>query len=287
MQEIPLYHLEKFQEQRSRQLPYQVDVFDQNRKFDVVYPHRHDFYEILFITQGNGLHTIDFQEYSVNPPCLFFLCSGQIHSLKLSEDVKGFIFLFTSEFFLMNKKDEHQLLEFPFFYPLDKENPPLYLQKFEAEKLIFWFQDACAENKELKNDSEPMIRCFLDLILLFCKRIYPKKNDSEQKKGKILVKKFLQLIDKHYKNMRSVNEYAQLLHLTANHLNETVKHLTGRTATDLIREKVILEIKKMLIYTDLGVSEIAFQFQFEDQSYFSKYFKKEVGCAPMTFRKKS
>lgn len=283
---IPLYSIDRFQKKSDHQKQYNIEVFDKNRDFKVTYPHRHDFYEILFLTEGTGVHTIDFQEHKVRPNAVFFLSPGQIHSLQLSQDIRGYIFLFTSEFYLLNKQDKNKLLELPFFYNIANTTYPLYLKKEEAQLLTDLFKQACEENSKNLSDSPELIRSFLDIILLLCKRLYPVNEDEKMKKGNLLVKRFKQLIEEKYYENKSVKEYAELLSVTANHLSETVKNITGRTSTDLINDKLILEIKRMLLHTELTVSEIAFQLNFADQSYFSRYFRKNTGTTPNEFRKK-
>lgn len=286
MKHIPLYGIEKFKKKVDHRDQYQIDVFTKHRNHNVEYPHRHNFYEILFITQGTGTHTIDFNTYEIKPYSIFFLSSGQVHSLDLSDDINGFVFLFTSEFYLLNKQDQNKLLELPFFYSLSKETPPLYLKEnIDCELFRDLFARAHMEYSEPKEDSEEIIRAFLDIILLLSKRLYPvQATETKKQTGKLLVKKFKQLIEDKYHENLSVKDYATILAVTPNHLNETVKNLTGLTATDLIRDKVIIEIKRMLQHTELTISEIAARLNFEDQSYFSKYFKKHTGKSPGEFR---
>ncbi|MFL5728134.1 MAG: helix-turn-helix domain-containing protein [Cytophagaceae bacterium] len=282
---IPIYSIDRFKKKSGHPDQYEIEVFDKNRDFKVTYPHRHDFYEILFITQGHGDHTIDFHEYKVRPNTVFFLSPGQIHDLRLSEDIRGYIFLFTSEFYLLNKQDKNHLLELPFFYSISRENPPLHLEKAgDYELLTDLFRQACQENDRNLDDSPELIRSLLDIILIICKRLYPHQEKESKKKGHLLVKKFKQLIEEKYAENSSVKDYASLLSVTPNHLSETVKSITGRTSTDLINDKMILEIKRMLMHTELGISEIAYQLNFSDQSYFSKYFKNITGMSPNEFR---
>jgi AraC family transcriptional regulator, transcriptional activator of pobA len=282
---IPIYSIDRFKKKSGHPEQYEIEVFDKNRDFKVTYPHRHDFYEVLFITQGNGKHTIDFHEYKIRPNTIFFLSPGQIHELELSEDIKGYIFLFTSEFYLLNKQDKNHLLELPFFYSISNENPPLYLEKSgDYDLLVDLFKQACDENNKNLDDSPELINSILDIILIICKRLYPKKTEEKKRKGYLLVKKFKQLIEEKYHENISVKEYAALLSVTANHLSETVKSITGKTSTDLINTKMILEIKRMLTHTELTVSEISYRMNFTDQSYFSKYFKNVTGVSPNEFR---
>jgi AraC family transcriptional activator of pobA len=284
---IPLYSIEKFSRQSGKR-QYEIEVFDINRDFKVDYPHRHDFYEILFITRGTGSHQIDFKNYIVKPNTIFFLSPGQIHSLSLSEDIYGYIFLFTSEFYLLEKTDKNKILELPFFYNISNENPPLELSTGEdISFLTNLFGRASNENIRNSDAAPELISSILDLILLYCKSIYHQEKISpKMKKGKLLVKKFKQLIEEKYEDNMQVKDYSSLLAVTPNHLNETVKNLMGRTASDLINEKMIIEIKKMLLYTDFSITEIADQLNFSDQSYFSRFFKNQTGLSPKEFRLK-
>ncbi|CAM3995109.1 AraC family transcriptional regulator [Flavobacterium branchiophilum] len=286
--DIPVYSIDTFISKTENAIHFQVEPFDIHRNFKVTYPHRHDdFYEILFITEGTGQHIIDFQSYDIKPFSLFFLSPGQVHELILSPDVKGYIFLFTSGFYHFNKTNTSKIFELPFFYNLDQKNPPLYLQNLQdKENLILMFKNAILETLSQKEDYEEVVRAILDLILIQCKRIYPKTSVIFQTpKGIILTKKFKQIIEQNYQNNWSIQQYAAQLHITANHLSEIVKLHTSRTPTDLVNDRMIIEIKRLLIHTNCSVSEIAYQLNFSDASYFSKYFKKQTQIAPLEFRK--
>ena len=286
---IPVYSIEKFNTGNKRDFLVQVEPFDANRHFQVEYPHRHDFYEILFLTKGSGFHIIDFKKYTIQPNVIFFLAPGQVHSLELSDDVEGYIFLFTSEFYLFNKQNKNELLELPFFYNLSSETPPLYL-KYNKDIVEFadFFTKASTEIKERKQGFETAVIAFLDLILIKCNRLYPRFLPSKtSKKGKLLVKRFKQLIDENYQEHRKVRDYADMLHITPSHLTEVVKELTGKSSQELIQEKLIIESKKLLTYTELNATQIAFRLNFKDQSYFSKFFKKHTNLTPVQFQRES
>lgn len=289
MKQVPIYGIDKFNRKQEVGIQYQIEVFDKDRDFKVSYPHRHDdFYEILFITQGTGIYTIDFQQYEIKANTVFFLSPGQIHELQLSDDIQGFIFLFSSAFYHVNKTDLYKLFELPFFYTLGKETPPLFLEHAAQRTLLAeFFEKAISENEQDLAEKDDAIRAFLDLILIHCKRLYPEFLDEKMSKGKLLVKRLKQLIEEKCQENFSVKEYAELLNVTPSYLSETVKSLTGRTSSDLINDRMILEIKRMLVHSELTVSEIAFQLHFADQSYFSKYFKKLTQLSPLEFRAKA
>lgn len=288
MKQIPLYSISTFiHGNKPFYQPYLVEVFDKNRHFDVVYPHRHDFYEILFIIKGSGFYQIDFNKYELLPNTIFFVSPGQVHEIQFSDDVFGFIFLFTGDFYLINKTDKNILNQFPFFDNLKLETKPLNL---DLEKNIAFIQMMFSKAADLSSENEydidDEIRAILDLILMFCKRNYPQTQiENKLKKGKNRLSEFQNLIQKNYLQNWTLKQYADILNITPNHLNEIVKFNTGTTATALIDQKIILEIKRVLLHTDLNVTEIAQKFGFEDQSYFSRFFKRHVGVSPKEYKK--
>ncbi len=289
MNKIPIYGLQNFRKTDEHSMLYQVEIFDANRHFQVSYPHRHDFYEILYITNGSGWHIIDNERYMVTPPCIFFLSPGQAHKLEFSHDIDGFIFLFTSEFYLSQQKNNNRLLEFPFFFSAEQKNPPLLLNN-SADSLFLkgLFSRSCYETTHSKHQTSELIRSFLDLILLTCNNLYPDKLRSiHTKKGHILVKRFLCLIEENYQKNLRINDYASLLAITPNHLTQMVKQVTGKTSIELLQEKLIVEVKRLLIHSNASISEISQIMNYPDQSYFTKFFKKYTGITPLQYRKES
>ena len=91
-EQLPVYSLQSFSSPERKSQQFQVEVFDANRHFSVKYPHRHDFFEVLFLKKGSGYHVIDGNKYEIQPPCVFFMSPGQAHKLELSNDIEGYIF---------------------------------------------------------------------------------------------------------------------------------------------------------------------------------------------------
>ncbi len=285
---IPVYSLHNFSSQGRISQQFQVEVFDANRHFSVKYPHRHDFFEVLYLSKGSGFHIIDGNKYEIQPPCVFFMSPGQAHKIEFSNDIEGYIFIFTSEFYLINQTNQNRLIEFPFFFTIRQENRPLMLEsKQDVQFLETLFKKGIAEIEKREKFSVDLLRSVLDLVLTSCAVLYkPDENLLPKGKGNIVVKKFLQLVEENYQNNLTVNEYADKLSITPNHLTQTVNQLTGKTSSQIIKAKQVLEIKRLLVHTNLSVTEIAGQLNFPDQSYFSKFFKREAGLSPLQYRVK-
>lgn len=283
---LPVYSLDNFIPPERKSQQFQVEVFDANRHFAVKYPHRHDFFEVLYLKKGSGFHVIDGNNYEIKPPCVFFMSRGQAHKLELSQDIEGYIFIFTADFYLLNRTDQNRLIEFPFFYTIHQDNPPLQLEnETDIRFLEDLFRMGIAEIKQKADYSAEMLRSLLDLILTTCAARYRvSENLMNKGKGQILVKRFFHFLEENHRKNLTLNEYAQMIGVTANHLTQTIKQLTGKTSSQIIKDKQLLEIKRLLVHTNLSVSEIAAQLNFDDQSYFTKFFKRETGKTPLQFR---
>ncbi|MBC8005632.1 MAG: AraC family ligand binding domain-containing protein, partial [Verrucomicrobia bacterium] len=214
-EQLPVYSLHNFSSPERKSQQFQVEIFDANRHFSVKYPHRHDFFEVLYLAKGSGYHVIDHNKYEIKPPCIFFMSPGQAHKLELSQDIEGFIFIFTSDFYLQNRSDQNSLIEFPFFYTLQQDNPPLLLENKEDVQFIErLFQQGIAEIKKNTYSIE-MLRSILDLILTTCASRYKTSDNTPGKgKGHILVKRFYQLVEEHYHKNMTLSDYADLLTVT-------------------------------------------------------------------------
>lgn len=285
---IPVYSLHNFSSNGNVSQQFQVEVFDANRHFSVKYPHRHDFFEVLYLSKGTGFHVIDGNKYEIKPPCVFFMSPGQAHKIEFSSDIEGYIYIFTPEFYLINQTNQNRLIEFPFFFTIRQENRPLMLDSADdIQFLVTLFNKGITEIEKGNQFSVDLLRSVLDLILTSCAVLYkPDEKLISKGRGNIMVKKFLQLVEENYHKNLTVNEYAGMLAITPNHLTQTVTLLTGKTTSQIIKAKQVLEIKRLLVHTNLSVTEIAGRLNFPDQSYFTKFFKRETGFSPLQYRVK-
>jgi AraC-like DNA-binding protein len=129
-------------------------------------------------------------------------------------------------------------------------------------------------------------RAALLQLLILVSRYVPETNTQQPGQyNSLLMRNFRQLIEKNYKEKKLTKEYAAMLYVTPNHLNALSKDVTGLSAGELIRDRILLEAKRLLINAQINISQIAAELGFIDNSYFTKFFKKYVGFTPEIFRK--
>jgi len=117
--------------------------------------------------------------------------------------------------------------------------------------------------------------------------LYLKQNDtSERKKYKSIYKNFKQLVVNHVLEEVKVSDYAKRLFVSAGHLNDVVKEITGKNAKNIINEQRILEAKRLLFWTNTPIREVAYKTGFDDPAYFTRFFKKYTGMLPSDFQNK-
>lgn len=249
------------------------------------FPHKHNFYQLVYFSKGSGSHSIDFVHFPVGPGQIYFMIPGQVHTWDFANTPDGYIANFSDQYFHSLIADPRYLDQFPFFSGTAREQV-IEIPVGARQQVETIFQTVVREansSLELRHD---FVRTALIQLFISVDRLITK--DGATKQGifnSMVLKNFQALIELHYKDKRLTRDYAAMLYITPNHLNATCKHLTGRSAGELIRDRVLLEAKRLLVNAKLPVSGIAMELQFADNSYFSKFFKKYTGVTPEVFRK--
>jgi AraC-like DNA-binding protein len=260
--------------------------------------HRHSFYHLVLFTRGGGTHTIDFVTYPVEAGQIYFMIPGQVHSWLFDGNVDGYIVHFNEELFTSFLSDGQYLERFHFFSGSSEEGVcmlpsaslPLAVALFEsmleagrASKTEGGQWSGAWAHAEMGLD---MIRIKLLELFILVERLETRARENNVPPQKLaLVRAFKQLIDKRFRELKLPKEYAEMLHVTPNHLNAVCTDLVGKTAGDLIRDRVVLEAKRLLVNADLSITQIAYELNFADGSYFTKFFRKYAGVTPEEFRR--
>ncbi len=257
-----------------------------NRYSNLAAPHRHSFYHLLFFTEGGGRHTIDFHHFDVRPHQVYFMVPGQVHSWNFAGKMEGYIVNFSEAFFRSFLLRQDYLDSFTFLQG-QPENSVLNLAGATGAEVSLLFEkiiDTAGFSPRFRND---LIRTLLlQVFIIVQDNVETGKETGALPKGNSWLRNYQKLIGQHFLTLRLPGEYAALLSITPNHLNALCKEQLGVQAGQLIRDRIILEAKRLLINVDLSVSEIAYKLNYKDNSYFSRSFKKAAGMTPEAFRRR-
>ncbi|MEO8146611.1 MAG: AraC family transcriptional regulator [Bacteroidia bacterium] len=246
--------------------------------------HRHDYYEIFIFEKGGGSHFIDFSVFDIKSRNIHFVSPGQVHHLRRSKGSRGFVIMFSKEVFHLNIHDKIELIELPFF--AGSQSNPLLCNEVDFETLLSLLKVMEQENKAAHNFKNEVLQSYLKIFLLKAKEIYERTRQQPAITEHVshdVISKFKRLIELHFKEKHLVNDYAKLLNITPNHLNETCKKMLDRNAGEMIKERLVLESKRLLMHSSLSQKQIAYELNFKDPSHFSKFFKKQTNLNPQEF----
>lgn len=247
--------------------------------------HRHSFYHLVFFTKGSGQHQIDFDTFEVKPNLIYFMVPGQVHSWNFSSEPDGYIINFSATYFsdLLLKQD--YLGKFSFFSGSTHQQV-LNLTEQASDKVVDIFEQMLREGENHKPWQDDLVKVLLLQLFIEIERTVNAVHHSPNNPyNDTILRNFQQLIEQNYANLKLPKQYAALLYITPNHLNALCNEFMGMSAGKMIRNRILLEAKRLLINLDLRVAEVAYQLNFEDQSYFVKFFKKYEGLTPDKFRK--
>lgn len=249
--------------------------------------HKHSFYHLVYFTKGKGVHTIDFTNYAIEEGCIYFMIPGQVHHWKFEEDeVEGYVINFSDIFFDQIFLSSFVIDQFTFFNVFS-DLQMLKLSENIRPRIVEIFEIILKEMG--KSDEYTMMMIAAEMLRLFIlvSRELPVKATilSNGNRSSVFLKQFFNLIEDNFKELRLPKDYASLLYVTSNHLNFVCKDNLNRSAGEIIRNRILLEAKRMLVNYDLSVANIAMELSFFDTSYFIKFFKKYTGYTPDTFRK--
>ena len=247
------------------------------------YPQRMEGCLFLLCTRGECDITIHLSEYKIQKNNIVTILPGTfVHVHRQSPDCRLFLVGFNKELLnginIFNSTMNYlsALIDTPII-PLRPETAGLFQDYFML--LIKMKRTEAKPNKDLVSTK-------LLTILHGVGSIHQKTNVTTRtsNRGEEIVKRLVRYIIKHYTKERSVAFYADLLHISPQHLSTTVNKITGKTVTDIIAKLVITDAEAKLKSTDLTIQEIAYSLNFPEISFFGKYFKRYTGMSPKQYR---
>lgn len=240
-------------------------------------PHKHNnYFEIIYLSGGSGFHTIDFRKFEVTPPVIFFVRQEQTHHFDLEGEPAGFVAILKRTFVQKSLDNELKLL-------LTKLSSQHCLSVSDNQTIDQLFQLLAKEyivnSEQSFHIIEGLLKALLAKILSIAK---PAIRSSELRSD--LYQSFLELLQAGTVVKNSVQFYAEQLNTSPQNLNAACRKAIDQSSTEVLANFIISEAKRLLLYTNNTVSQIALTLDFIDASHFVKYFKRITGQTPQSFR---
>lgn len=266
-------------------LALKIFSFENNSHFDHL--QRLNYYSLIWMKKGSGTVKADFSEYSFSQNTLFAFSPFQPFMFHVSGPVEGIVLNFHPDFFCIHKHHQEIACNGVLFNniyspPFVIIDPPAYdtiemtLKQLQAE-----LQNPALAQYEL-------LVSYLKIFLITASRLktgeqYKIQSNTDNKEPFIL-QNLKNYIETHFKTKHSPSDYAELLNISPKALAKITKTHFNKTLTDLISERIIIEAKRELYLTNKAVKEIAFELGYDDEHYFSRFFKNNADVSPQMYR---
>lgn len=247
-------------------------------------PHSLTFYDILLVTRGRGTYYLDDERHRVAPGTVLITRPGQIRRWEV-EHLDGACVFFTLDFIREVFADARFLDQFAYWRPR-RATGAMVLPAAERRQYLRRFALMAQELAEPRADASDLLRARLYEMLVLLNRWYLARHPSAvagESHG--LVDRFQAMVERDFRRQQRVNDYASRLRVSPGHLNVLCRAHLGHSASAEIHRRLVLEAKRMLLYTNKPAFAVAAELGFADPAYFGRFFRRESGETPRQFRR--
>jgi AraC family transcriptional regulator, transcriptional activator of pobA len=236
-------------------------------------------YVLVYCSSGKLDITIDEQTFALTPGEVITITSGQFHCIRRSSEAKGFLLEFTLDFFCKNDKDIELIFHNGLFCHFAM-NEVIRVESSFVETQLGIIQE---ELRRQPYQYLISVHSRIELILVDLNRAKVNCGDEIWKPDALFLK-FLEAVRNNFEHGYPLSQFANMLGTTELKLNELAKLHAGKTAQNVIYGLIASEAKRLLLYEDLSIKEIAYRLGFNDPFYFSNFFKKQTKLSPKQYR---
>jgi len=243
-------------------------------------PHKHNnYFEIIYLSGASGTHTIDLEKYDIKPPMFFLIRKDQMHCWDIQSEPTGYVVIIKKSFV-----DDSLDLEMKHLFSEISKSTCIYPKETHVIEQILelmTIEYSVSKHTESNIVLEGLLKALLAKLIHI-----PQSKEHAFKKQTNVFELYKSLLNTSEKLINNVSHYANLLNTTPQNLNAICRKEAQMSAGELLSEYIIIEAKRLLVYTDLTVTEIGINLGFSDNSHFTKYFKRFTQKTPTAFRQK-
>lgn len=266
-------------------LAFKIFSFDDNTCFDHI--QRNNYYSLIWVQEGGGKIKADFSEYDYTANTVFAFAPYQPFMFLNPETIKGVAIHFHPDFFCIHKHHQevscHGVLYNTIYQP-----PFVVLDESAQATFSLVLEQIRTEMKNPALAQYDLLVSFLKILLITASRLKTSQTievtEENMTKEPFILQNLKNYIENHFKSIHAPSEYADLLNITPKALGKITKKHFNKTLTHLISERIIIEAKRELYLTSKSVKEIAYELGYEDEHYFSRFFKTNASISPQLYR---
>ena len=267
-------------------LAFKLFSFTDSSHFDRI--QRLNYYSIIWLKKGKGSVKADFSEYDFSNDNLFAFAPYQPFMLNSREDVEGVVLNFHPDFFCIHKHQAEVACNGILFNNIYQ---PPFVTIDESTKSTFEML-LLQIKTEMQNPAlaqYELLVSYLKILLITASRLKAEQQSVESNfvsdnKEPFILQNLKNYIELHFKTKHSASDYSDLLNISSKALAKITKKHFNKTLTDIISERIIIEAKRELYLTNKAVKEIAFELGYDDEHYFSRFFKNNADVSPQMYR---
>jgi YesN/AraC family two-component response regulator len=267
-------------------LAFKLYAFENDNPFDQI--QRLNHYSLIWVKNGTGTAKADFHEYTFNKNTLFSFSPYQPFVFNADAPISGLAIHFHPDFFCIHKHHREVACNGVLFNNI--YNPPLVQvdapAKANFDMIIDQFK---AEMQKPALAQFELLVSYLKIFLITASRLKTEQQSEAHKATDVNEEPFILLnlknyIESHYKTKHTASDYADLLAISPKALTKLTKTHFNKTLTDLISERIVIEAKRELYLTNKTIKEIAYELGYNDEYYFSRFFKNNAAVSPQLYR---
>ncbi len=266
-------------------LAFKLFSFEDNSYFDHL--QRNNYYSLIWVTEGNGKLKTDFSEYNFEQNSLFSFTPYQPFMFS-SNLIKGIAIYFHSDFFCIHKHQTEVTCNGVLFNNI-YQKPFIMVDEPLQNTLNKMIEQIKSEMQNPGLAQYELLISYMKIFLISASRSKAQQQPQAipLKKGTkepFILQNLKETIEKDFKSKHTPKDYAVLLNISPNALAKITKNHFNKTLTNLITERIIIEAKRELYLTNKTIKEVAYELGYDDEYYFSRFFKKNVNISPQVYR---
>jgi len=266
-------------------LAFQIFSFEDNSHFDHL--QRLSYYSVVFVTEGDGILKVDVSEHPFSQHALMCFSPYQPFMFRSEKTLKGIAINFHPDFFCIHKH-QHEIACNGVLFNNIYEPPILPVGQIDIDSFKNLIEQMKVEMKQAELAQYELLISYLKILLINASRLKvkyrPEALASTASQEPFILQNLKEAIEAHYRQKHSASEYADLLNISAKALARITRNYFNKTLTNLISERIIIEAKRELYLTAKPVKAIARELGFNDEYYFSRFFKNNADVSPQLYR---